>query len=83
MIEERVRVAAFQAGERSVYMAVANGDAAMRRPQFVFKLLMDPMDSLGVSFTYAVMDDEEHGTIYHRAALDALRVVFANPVDPK
>lgn len=32
----------------------------------------------GVSFNYEVMDDEEHSTIYHRAARDALRVVFAN-----
>ena len=36
----------------------------------------------GLTFTYGQMLDEQHGTIYHRAALDALRLVFANPPEP-
>jgi predicted alpha/beta superfamily hydrolase len=65
-------------GEREVYMAVANGVAQMRFGQGVLAQAMNTAKPDGVSFTYEVMDDEEHSTIYHRAALNALRIVFAN-----
>ena len=37
----------------------------------------------GLTFDYRIMNDEQHATIYHRAALEALRVVFANPPEQK
>jgi predicted alpha/beta superfamily hydrolase len=70
-------------GDREVYLAVANGVPAMRFGQasIAQTLLNGSPPGLGVS--YKIMDDEEHSTIYHRAALDGLRVVFANPAEPK
>lgn len=64
-------------GERAMYMAVAQGEPAMRAPQAAMAQTL--RGARGLSFTYDVMDDEQHSTIYHRAALSALRKVFANP----
>lgn len=63
-------------GERVMYMAVAKGVPAMRIPQVGVAQTLKTAP--GLSFTYEVMDDEEHSTIYHRAALMALRKLFAN-----
>jgi predicted alpha/beta superfamily hydrolase len=81
--ETRTLLAAQATGERTVYMAVANGVPAMRLGQTVVSQAIKAAALPGVNFTYAIMDDEEHSTIYHRAALDALRVVFANPAEAK
>jgi predicted alpha/beta superfamily hydrolase len=78
-LEARGLLAAQADGERAVYMAVANGVAQMRFGQGVLAQVMNTAKPDGASFTYEVMDDEEHSTIYHRAALNALRIVFANP----
>lgn len=78
-LEARKLVASHGEGEHVFYMAVANGVAQMRFGQGVLAQVMNMAAPDGVSFTYEVMDDEEHSTIYHRAALNALRIVFANP----
>jgi predicted alpha/beta superfamily hydrolase len=80
-LEARKLVAAQGDGERAVYMAVANGVAQMRFGQGVLAQVMNTATPDGVTFTYEVMDDEEHSTIYHRAALNGLRIVFANKAE--
>ncbi len=81
--EARALLAAQAAREREVYLAVAKGEPAMRLGQTIVSQAIKSAALPGVRFTYAVMDDEEHSTIYHRAALDGLRVVFANSAEPK
>lgn len=78
-LQARALVTAQPDGEHLIYMAVANGNAQMRFGQGVLAQVMNTARPDGVSFTYEVMDDEAHATIYHRAALNALRIVFANP----
>ena len=69
-------------GNRRIYLAVANGEPAMRFGQAsIAQTLMSGSPPVA-SVLYDIMDDEEHSTIYHRAALDALRVMFANPPEP-
>lgn len=65
--------------ERAVYMAVAKGVPAMRVPQAAVANTLKAVAPAGLNFTYDVMEDEQHSTIYHRAALTALRKLFANP----
>lgn len=72
-------LAAQPAGTRTFFMAVANGVPAMRLGQARFAAALKAANPEGLSFSYVQMNDEEHSTIYHRAALDALRVVFAVP----
>lgn len=64
-------------GDRALYMAVAEGEPGMRLPQAGMAQALRAAP--GLSLTYEVMDDEQHSTIYHRAALMALRKLFANP----
>jgi predicted alpha/beta superfamily hydrolase len=80
-LEARTLLNAQPAGEHAVYMAVANGVAQMRFGQGVLAQVMNTGKPDGVEFTYEVMDDEEHSTIYHRAALNGLRIVFANAAE--
>jgi predicted alpha/beta superfamily hydrolase len=77
-MQARALVTAQPGGEHAVYMAVANGSPQMRFGQGVLAQVMNTAALDDVSFTYEVMDDEEHSTIYHRAALNGLRLVFAN-----
>lgn len=65
-------------GERTLYMAGANSGPEMRLWHTMMAQAVKTAALPGVGFTYEIMDDETHGTIYHRAALQALRVVFAN-----
>lgn len=78
-LQARALVTAQPDGEHLIYMAVANGNAQMRFGQGVLAQVMNTARPDGVSFTYEVMDDEAHATIYHRAALQGLRSVFARP----
>jgi len=71
------------AGERQVYLAVANGGPAMRFGQASIAQTILNGSPPGLGVYYRITDDEQHSTIYHRAALDALREVFANPVETK
>lgn len=80
-LEARGLVASHGDGEHVFYMAVANSVAQMRFGQGVLAQVMNTAAPDGVSFTYEVMDDEEHSTIYHRAALNGLRIVFANAAE--
>lgn len=77
--EAPVLLAAQSAGKRTLYLAVANGAPAMRLGQAQFAAAVEAAKRDGLAFTYTQLNDEEHRTIYHRAALAALRVVFANP----
>lgn len=72
-------LAEHQPGDRDVYLAVANGEPAMRFGQASIAQTLLNGSPPGLGVYYRIMDDEEHSTIYHRAALDALREVFANP----
>lgn len=67
------------AGHHTFYLAIANGAPLMRLGQAQFATAMEGARRDGLAFVYRQMLDEEHSTIYHRAALDALRVIFANP----
>lgn len=75
--KELVAAQSKSASERAMYMAVAKGEPAMRLPQAAVAQTL--RTARGLNFTYEVMDDEQHSTIYHRAALVALRKLFANP----
>lgn len=76
-------MAAQPPGSRKLYVAVANSGPAMRLPQVQFANAVRNAGKEGLAFTYVAMEDEEHSTIYHRAALEALRLVFANAPDVK
>lgn len=80
-VEARALLAAQPDGERQVYMAAAHGVPQMRLGQTVLSQAIKTAAKPGVHFTYEIMEDEEHSTIYHRAALNALRIVFANPAE--
>lgn len=67
------------AGSRSLFMAIADSGLDMRVGQAMMAAAIKAAAPAGLTFTYKQMLDEQHGTIYHRAALDALRLVFANP----
>jgi hypothetical protein len=69
------------AGKRSLYLAIANGAPLMRLGQAQFAAAVESAGREGLTFVYRQMLDEAHSTIYHRAALDALRVVFAYPAE--
>jgi len=77
--EARQLLAAQPPDKRAFYLAVANGVPAMRLGQAQFAAAVQAEKPEGLSFTYTQMNDEEHATIYHRAALEALRLLFANP----
>lgn len=66
-------------GQRSLFLAIADSGLDMRLGQAMMAAAIKAAAPVGLIFTYAQMLDEQHGTIYHRAALDALRLVFANP----
>lgn len=76
-------LAAKPTGTRTLVMTVASGVPAMRIGQARLAAAVQAAKRDGLMFVYEIMDDETHGTIYHRAALDALRVVFANPPEAK
>jgi predicted alpha/beta superfamily hydrolase len=67
------------AGQRSLFLAIADSGLDMRVGQAMMAAAIKATAPVGLTFTYTQMLDEQHGTIYHRAALDALRLVFANP----
>lgn len=71
--------AAHSSGNRAVFMAAADEGPEMRVGQDLVARALKAAPPTGFSLTYAPMADERHSTIYHRAALDALRVLFANP----
>lgn len=81
--EAAALLAEHQRGEREVYIAAANGAPAMRFGQASIAQTLLNGSPPGLGVYYRIMDDEEHSTIYHRAALDALREVFANPAEAK
>lgn len=81
--EAAALLAAQTPGDREVYLAVARGEPAMRFGQASIAQALKNSAPAGLGFSYRIMDDEEHSTIYHRAALDALREVFANPAEAK
>ena len=64
---------------RTLFMAIADAGLQMRVGQAMMAAAVKAVAPDGLTFAYVQMLDEQHGTIYHRAALDALRVVFANP----
>lgn len=66
-------------GKRSLFMAIADSGLAMRIGQAQLSAAIKAANVPDLTFTYVQMLDERHNTIYHRAALDALRLVFANP----
>lgn len=65
-------------GERSLFMAVAESGPEMRVSHALMANAIRTAAPSRVRFNYVEMRDEQHSTIYHRAALDALRLVFAN-----
>lgn len=71
--------AAHSGGARAVFMAAADEGPEMRAGQDLVAKALRTSPPPGFSFTYAPMEDERHATIYHRAALDALRLLFAKP----
>lgn len=75
--------AAHSSGKRAVYMAAANEGAEVRVGQYLVAKALSTTPPPGFSFTYKPMEDERHSTIYHRAALDALRLLFANPPETR
>ena len=66
-------------GVRTLFMAIADSGLAMRLGQAQLAAAIKAAALPDLAFTYVQMFDERHGTIYHRAALDALRLAFANP----
>lgn len=68
-------------GERAMFMAIADSGLAMRLGQAQMATAIRAAALPGVTFVYEPMLDEQHGTIYHRAALNALRLLFRNPSD--
>lgn len=66
-------------GKRSLFMAIAENGLAMRLGQAQLAAAIKAAAVPDLAFTYVQMLDEHHSTIYHRAALEALRLVFANP----
>lgn len=66
-------------GAHTLFMAIADSGLAMRLGQAQLAAAVKAAALPDLAFTYVQMFDERHGTIYHRAALDALRLVFANP----
>jgi predicted alpha/beta superfamily hydrolase len=64
------------AGGQALFMAVANEGADMRAGQDMVANAVRHALPPGTTLTYRVMDDERHSTIYHRAALEAVRVLF-------
>ena len=67
------------AGARTLFMAIAESGLEMRVGQAMMSAAIKAASPAGLTFEYVQMLDEQHGTIYHRAALEALRMVFANP----
>jgi predicted alpha/beta superfamily hydrolase len=72
-------LAAHSGGERMLFLAVANEGAEMRAGQDALAAAVETVAVPGLTLVYRPMEDERHSTIYHRAALEGLRVVFANP----
>lgn len=66
-------------GAHTLFMAIADSGLAMRLGQAQLAAAIKAAALPDLAFNYVQMFDERHGTIYHRAALDALRLVFANP----
>ncbi len=67
------------AGQRMLFMAIADSGPEMRVGQAQMAAAIKAAVPAGLTFNHVQMLDEQHGTIYHRAALDGLRLVFANP----
>ena len=68
-------------GAHALFMAIADSGPAMRLGQAQLAAAVKAAALPDLAFTYVQMFDERHGTIYHRAALNALRLVFANPLE--
>lgn len=67
-------LAAQPAGARTLYLSVANEGPAMRVDALAEVIRAKPPRDL--TFYFAPLPDETHATIYHPAALDALRKLF-------
>ena len=67
--------------KRTLYMAIANEGPDVRAGQDLFASAILSAAQPELTFVLQDMPDERHATIYHRAALNALRLVFANPTE--
>lgn len=66
-------LAALPKGARSLYLTVANEGGDHRKGNDALAKAITAARLSDVKFTYVPRDAEEHSTIYHGAALDALR----------
>jgi predicted alpha/beta superfamily hydrolase len=64
-------------GARTLYLSVGNEGPAMRVEDLATAVRAAP--PAGLTFLYAPLPAESHATIYHPAALDALRKLFPLP----
>jgi predicted alpha/beta superfamily hydrolase len=70
-------------GTHTLLMAIADSGVEMRVGQAQMAAAIKAATLPGVTFVYEPMLDEQHSTIYHRAALNALRLLFRNPPEAK
>lgn len=78
--DEAVRLAWWTAGARQLYVATADipeTQAAVARLATALRIYAPP----GVTWVHEPMPDEQHHTIYPRAALRGIRTLFAAPSD--
>lgn len=62
--------------QRSLFLTVANEGGAHRKGNDMFAAAVTAAKIKSLRFSYIPRDTEEHSTIYHGAALDALRWTF-------
>lgn len=53
--------------------------AAMRSGTDMLASALEAANPTGLTWTYAPMEEESHGTIFHPAALKGIRMIFATP----
>jgi predicted alpha/beta superfamily hydrolase len=71
-----------RAGRKSVYLASSN-EPTLARVTAQLAASFEAHSSPVIEFHYAPMPAESHATIYHPAALQAFRTVFAPPAAAK
>jgi len=76
-----VRLAWWTAGPKSVYLATADEEGMQEGVEILTTALHIQVPA-GVTWRYEPMPDEQHGTIFPRAALRGIRWLFAAPPDP-
>ncbi len=74
------KLAWWTAGERHVYIATADYEETQQAVATLLTALRLNAPP-GVTWTYEPMPDEQHGTIYPRAALRGIRTLYAAPPD--